>query len=140
MNFVNKYDIDDEELEKLALEECKLIVDYFTPEEINKLELHLVNPEMAKSCVYGIMTGTCNNERVYDFTKTLDTVIEVDSNIDKELIIDYRSQYYMTPLEEFIYQDTLNKEFNYPGIEDEDRMPNTALIIAEIKRLQNENN
>jgi hypothetical protein len=140
MNFVNKYDIDDEELEKLALDECKLIVDYFTSEEINKLKFHSINPEYTSTCIYGVMTGDCNTEKVYKFVQKLDTVI-IEENFTEDVFnLNIRSHYYLTPLEHFILQDTLIEEYKNRNLEDQDRMPNTALIVTEIKRLQNANN
>ena len=134
MKFIDSKDISNKELRKLALEECKLLVDYFTKEEVDKLELESIEPECADTCIYGRMTGSCNSEKVYGFTRTLNTLIG-KGDIPSSSFTGIRAQYYTTPLEEFIYRDTL-EEYYGDYLPVEDRMPNTALIISEIKRLQ----
>jgi hypothetical protein len=138
MKYIDKKNLTDEQLKKLALKECKLLVNYFSKEEIDKLNLELIEPDMEHSCVYGLMTGSCNSERVNNFTKTLEEVIIV-SNCTEEL--EKRSLKYVTPLEEFIYKDTETEIYEDSYDIDQDysvKLPNTTLILNEIKRLQNE--
>jgi hypothetical protein len=94
-----------EDLYPLVELECKLIKENFTSEEINKLELDLIDSTSQYDCVYGKMVGDCNDPKVNSF---------INNNLDKLILSRYsnivtfdetdRALYYMTPLEEYIYE------------------------------------
>jgi len=97
-----------EDLFPLVEKECKLIKENFSQKEISNLYLEDIDPNMETSCIYGRMDGSCNSKRVYDFIqKNIDIVVKTDYKGDTPLEnlnkITQRSCYFMTPLEEFIF-------------------------------------
>lgn len=48
---------------KYVLQEIEGIKKHATQEERDKLDIEFFNPEYKNSCIYGLMTGNCNNER-----------------------------------------------------------------------------
>lgn len=140
MNFISIESISEEELKRLALKECQLIVDNFNPTEINRLWDNIIDPSITDECIYGTMTGSCNSPRVFDFINTLETVIKYKDmeNFNKNI----RSLYYMTPLETFIYIDEEEKEAADwdEDLTYEEQYPRTTLIMETIKKIQSENN
>ena len=94
----------------LVKTEAKLIKQYFTSEEINRLEADMVDGDSESSCIYGLMVGTCNSARVNDFiVDNLDVLIRSRNFKDPEFNefrpFDRSFWYYMTPLEEYITPD-----------------------------------
>lgn len=92
---------------KLVEKEAKLIRKNFTLEEIKKLQLHLIDGDSQEQCVYGLMVGTCNSDRVYDFIKNNVNVLiksfRFNSNdIDNINVEERTHNYFVTPLEEYI--------------------------------------
>ena len=100
-----------ESLFSLVKLECELIKKHFTSEEINKLELDIIDPTSTTACLYGHMVGDCNNIRVNRFIEqNLNTLIKSGnySKLETDFDSDDRSFYYMTPLEEYIYDYSLD--------------------------------
>jgi hypothetical protein len=85
----------------MAMEECDKIKAYFTKEEIDDLNEDDFDPELITRCIYGLMTGSCNSDRVTEF---------IEKNIDKVILTGggqvFRSYNYVTPLEEIIFCET----------------------------------
>lgn len=121
-----------EDLFSLVEKECELIKKHFTPEEINKLKLDNIDPNSETTCIYGRMVGNCNNPRVNNFiNENLDILIESRDfkNMDKfrESI---RSCYYMTPLEEYIFErDEYYAEDNEVSEETEERIKKVINLL-----------
>jgi len=95
--------------------ECNLIKEHFTEEEISKININNLDGNHASSCVYGLMTGTCNNQRVFDFILNYIDVVITDGlrtvNFDD---VNHRSYYsILTPLEFYILatEDEADEEF-----------------------------
>lgn len=105
-----------EDLFPLVKIECELIKEYFSKEEIDKLELNLIDPTNENSCIYGIMTSSCNTRRVSTFiNENLNTLIINENKHNLPFTEEERSYYYMTPLEEYIYEKG-DKEDEYGDI------------------------
>lgn len=102
-----------EDLWPLVVEECRLIKQNFSEEQIDKLEVELINGNSATSCVYGIMTGDCNSTRVSKFIRDYIDTLVMGSDIKAVQTEDYdildetntRSCTFTTPMEEYIYED-----------------------------------
>ena len=91
-----------EDLYPLVVKECELIKEHF-PEVKQLLELDIkeFDTTYKTSCVYGKMTGNCNDERVRQFIEQhLEVVIKSMSSFQER---DERTVKYMTPLEVYIY-------------------------------------
>jgi hypothetical protein len=92
---------------KLVEQEAKLIKKHFTSEEIDKLQLELIDGDDRHHCIYGLMVGTCNSDRVYDFIKNnINVLIKSFNfngvNIDNIDVEKRAHDYFVTPLEEYI--------------------------------------
>lgn len=96
--------INDPELTREVKEECKLIKEYFSEEEIGKLTLKELDGEDVHKCVYGQMVGSCNSSRVANFIVNNLNVVYTDSVHDdiQTIIPNYRSSDLLTPLEYYI--------------------------------------
>ena len=107
-----------EDLFPLVEKECKLIKENFTQKEIDNLfdEDEGINPNSTTDCIYGKMTGDCNSARVLNFIQNnISIVVKTDYKregpIEELTPEEKRSYFFMTPLEEFIYNpDTQNEE------------------------------
>jgi hypothetical protein len=97
--------------EELVKKECKLIKEFFTEEERDKLKFisyQKIDGDSPNECIYGTMLGTCNHPRVMDFIlDKLDVVI--DSHFiknprmcDGRDMVTQRAVFFVTPLEEYI--------------------------------------
>jgi hypothetical protein len=100
--------------EKLVEQEAKLIKKHFTSEEINKLQFEIIDGDSRENCIYGLMAGTCNSSRVYDFIKdNLNVLVKsYGSNINTIDNIDAENRshdYFVTPLEEYIITQEFDK-------------------------------
>jgi hypothetical protein len=100
--------------EKLVEQEAKLIKKHFTSEEIDKLQFEIIDGDSKENCIYGLMTGTCNSSRVYNFIKNnLNVLIKsFGSNVNTidNIDIENRSHdYFVTPLEEYIITQDFDK-------------------------------
>lgn len=95
-----------EDLYPLVVLECKLIKEHFSEEEINKLELSIIDPTSEVACIYGTMVGSCNNPKVISFINNNLNVLIIGKfkTIEENIRDEDRCGYYMTPMEEYIYE------------------------------------
>lgn len=124
-----KSPVDKEELFPLVEKEVALIKQNFAKEEIEKLRVRHIDPNMADECIYGTMTGSCNSERVVEFIENnLPTIVKVGEVRDYEIGDDYdpeiRSYYFMTPLEEYIYDNS-----KIPSLEAQERVDRVLSLL-----------
>ena len=97
-----------EDLFLLVEKECKLIKENFSQEEIDNLFDEDIDPNSVTDCIYGKMTGDCNSTRVFNFIQNnIFTVVKTDYKGEQSLKVftpeNKRCYFFMTPLEEFIY-------------------------------------
>lgn len=96
--------LSDSEIQKMISEEIELIADNFTAEEINKLRVSEVDGDSPKGCIYGVMTGDCNSDRVSEFIKNNINyvILNTNKNPSKFSSKDRTYNYFTTPVEEYI--------------------------------------
>lgn len=96
--------INDPELIKEVKEECRLIKEYFSKEEIGRLKLAYLDGEDVHKCVYGQMIGNCNSPKVANFIVNNLNVVYTSLIYDniQTIKLDHRSSYWLTPLEYYI--------------------------------------
>lgn len=120
-----------EDLLPLVEKEVELIKSNFTEEEINRLVNAHIDPNMADKCIYGTMTGDCNSERVIKFIENnITTVVKVGEvrgyKIGDKYDPEIRSYYFMTPLEDYIYDDSKTEE---PSLEAKERLEKVLNLL-----------
>lgn len=94
--------LEKESFKSLIKKECELIKKHFTKDEKNKIIFEKIYGDSVQSCIYGLMVGNCNDERVTEFIiNNLDTFC-VDDIYTDEIETNYRSGYLLTPMEYYI--------------------------------------
>lgn len=76
------------ELCELVLLEADNIRKNCTDGEISRLDIGLLSPLISDKCIYGLMTGSCENRRTMELVKDLpshfERVYEVDDNDNED--------------------------------------------------------
>ena len=107
-----------EELFELAKPEIKAIVDYFPIEKIREVLVTYIDGGNVEECIYGRLTGNCDSEESRKFIKNHinDLFFSNGSHgidIDEAFDDRFRTIYYMTALESYIYPNQNEIEFYY---------------------------
>jgi len=121
----DEVNIYEEDFVKLVQEECKLIPQHFTSEEIDKVFNSEINGESSSECVYGTMVGDCNNKKVSDFiinNLSTITVANDSATFDNKIFLPEDRTFvsimtpvelYITPRESEIYEDLEDESNEY---------------------------
>lgn len=113
------------DLNTLVIAEAKALKSKATKRELQRLDFDKLDPVSTMFCIYGQMTGDCNDTRanslVYDCAKRvydsrgIHRNALVDSKLNgapKKEIIGYRIYSYFSPIEKFIAQKLQNQKQN----------------------------
>ncbi len=98
----------------LVKDEAKKLKKNATPKELNRLDITSLCGTSSSSCVYGLLTGSCNSERaseliykcatrVYEVPTTYKNAV-IDSKLNgKPKIKRHSVSHYVSPIEKFIF-------------------------------------
>lgn len=99
--------LSEEEVLKLIQPEIELIKKSFSKDQIDLLQADLINGDSMTSCIYGMMTGHCNDIKVVEVITQLPVLVKRNEEIDLTIVddsnrVESRQMQFMTPLEEYI--------------------------------------
>lgn len=117
MNIINLKTNNMTELEELVIEEAILLKQHATKKELDSLDYGSLAGGSTHHCIYGQMTGNCENERTYELIRKCCSRVYKSGKHENRIVsrlgskpkklsdFSIRLDYYVSPIENFVFKN-----------------------------------